>query len=80
MIAQSEWCPLSNVRQLRRKKTMINSHTVTTFDNTDELPLPETVSIENPSAIKLPRPISSAPNTADSGRISFGAGFRLASK
>ena len=59
---------------------MTHSHTVANIDNTDELPMPTATSVGTPSAIALPRPISSVPNTVDSGRISFGAGFRLASK
>ncbi|MGA8193427.1 MAG: hypothetical protein WB902_08655 [Acetobacteraceae bacterium] len=31
------------------------------------------------SSVSLPPPVSSGPNVADSGRISFGAGFRLRS-
>jgi hypothetical protein len=59
---------------------MIRSHTVANFDDADGLPMATADSVSTPSATVLPRPISSQPNIADSGRISFGAGFRLSSK
>jgi hypothetical protein len=59
---------------------MTSSSTVSNANNTDELPLPVSSFVKTPSGSVLPRPISSLPSIADSGRISFGAGFRLASK
>lgn len=59
---------------------MTSSNVTANFDNTDELPIPVTVTVAVSSAIALPRPISSVADIADSGRISFGAGYRLASK
>jgi hypothetical protein len=45
------------------------------------LPDPELQRISSPShgeiGAALPRPVSMLPNIADSGRICFGAGFRL---
>jgi hypothetical protein len=41
------------------------------------LPHPEPLRIPSHSGGALPRPISSLPNVADSGRVCFGAGYRL---
>jgi hypothetical protein len=59
---------------------MTYSNTVANFDDTDGLPSPVAVSSATPSASVLPRPMASVRNIADSGRISFGAGYRLVSK
>jgi hypothetical protein len=52
-------------------------------DDMAGLPHPEPLRIPSISdaeaGASLPRPVSSPPNVADSGRISFGAGFRLRS-
>jgi hypothetical protein len=59
---------------------MTYSNTVSGLDNTDELPRPTAAIARNPSASALPRPVSTQPDIADSGRISFGQGYRLLSK
>jgi hypothetical protein len=80
LIAFTQWCAVSNVRQLRREKPMTYSLTVANLAITDELPAPTPVSVVASSATVLPRPVSAGPSVADTGRIRFGAGFRLASK
>jgi hypothetical protein len=61
---------------------MINSIYAPKHD-IDGLPHPEPLRIPSISATNagaaLPQPVSSLPTVADSGRISFGAGFRLRS-
>jgi hypothetical protein len=59
---------------------MTHSITISDLDNTDEFPAIPSVSRPAPSATVLPRPMASTPNVADSGRITFGAGYRLSSK
>lgn len=63
-----------------KEKPMTYSNTVSGLDNTDDLPRPTAASVRDPSAPTLPRPVSSQPNIADSGRISFGHSFRILSK
>lgn len=59
---------------------MTSSLIVSTNASTDELPRPDAGSAILHSDSVLPRPVSKDLNIADSGRISFGAGFRLPTK
>jgi hypothetical protein len=59
---------------------MTYSNTVSDIDNTDDLPRPVAATVRGHSAPALPRPVSSQPDIADSGRISFGHAFRILSK
>jgi hypothetical protein len=59
---------------------MTYSNTVSGLDNTDDLPRPAAAIVRDPSASVLPRPVSTQPDIVDSGRISFGQGFRLLRK
>jgi hypothetical protein len=59
---------------------MTYSNTVSALDNIDELPRPAAAIVRDPSASVLPRPVSTQPDIADNGRISFGGGYRLVSK
>jgi hypothetical protein len=63
-----------------KEKSMTHSNTVSGLNNTDDLPRPAAAVVPNPSASTLPRPVSSQPDIADTGRISFGHGFRILSK
>jgi hypothetical protein len=56
---------------------MTYSNTVSGLDNIDDLPRPAAAIVRDPSASVLPRPVSTQPDIADSGRISFGHGCRL---
>jgi hypothetical protein len=58
-------------------KSMTYSNTVSGLDNTDDLPRPAAETVRNLSASVLPRPVSTQPDIADSGRISYGYGCRL---
>ena len=53
---------------------MTSSNTVAQTDINDDLPAPVGQSNQVPFVSGLPRPV---PSIADTGRISFGAGFRL---
>jgi hypothetical protein len=59
---------------------MISTNTVSSVDNIDELPRPATAIVSNPSASVLPRPVSTQPDIADTGRVTFGHSFRILSK
>jgi hypothetical protein len=59
---------------------MTYSNAVSGPDNIDELPRPAASSVRDASGSALPRPVSLVPNVADSGRITFGGGYRLLSK
>jgi hypothetical protein len=59
---------------------MTYSNTVSGLDNIDDLPRPIAASVRDPSSSALPRPVSTQPDIADSGRISFGNAFRILSK
>jgi hypothetical protein len=58
---------------------MTYSDTISDLNNIDALPRPTTISACDLTVSALPRPVSSQPNIADSGRISFGAGLRIRS-
>jgi hypothetical protein len=60
-------------------KSMTHSNSVSGLDNIDDLPHPAAAIVRDPSASILPRPVSSQPNIADTGRISFGASMRIRS-
>jgi hypothetical protein len=59
---------------------MTYSNAVSGLDNIDDLPRPAAEIVRDHSAAVLPRPVSTQPDIADSGRISFGHGFRILSK
>jgi hypothetical protein len=67
---------LCNVRSQRKETSVISSLTVSTTDETDELPNPCAISDRIHSGTELPRPQLSMPDIADTGRISFGAAMR----
>jgi hypothetical protein len=56
------------------------SKTVSGLDNIDDLPRPTAAIVRDPSSSALPRPVSTQPDIAVSGRISFVNSFRILSK
>jgi hypothetical protein len=55
---------------------VISSQTVSSIAEFDELPGPVAAADHVRSRIELPSPVSSTPDVADTGRISFGAAMR----